>query len=94
MSRFRDAYAETYATQLIQTEQRTPILCRLFTLRISMQKKIEEESIFMKNLAAAKRSASHHASDETQCIEIKDLMEKTLTRYDEGSGWKDTPKEA
>ncbi|WP_369464793.1 hypothetical protein [Vibrio campbellii] len=48
----------------------------------------------MKNLAAAKRSASHHASDETQCIEIKDLMEKTLTRYDEGSGWKDTPKEA
>lgn len=58
------------------------------------EKKIEEESIFMKNLAAAKRSASHHASDETQCIEIKDLMEETLTRYDEGSGWKDTPKEA
>ncbi|MFM2625810.1 hypothetical protein [Vibrio owensii] len=57
------------------------------------EKKIEEESIFMKNLAAAKRSASHHSSDDTQYIEIKDLMERTLTRYNEGEGWKDTPSD-
>ena len=58
------------------------------------EKKIEEESIFMKNLAAAKRSASHHAPDDTRYIEIKDLMERALTRYSDGNGWKDTPKEA
>ena len=58
------------------------------------EKKIEEESIFMKNLVTAKRSASHHAPDDTRHIVIKDLMEKTLTRYDEGEGWNDTPKEA
>lgn len=57
-------------------------------------KKIDEESIFMKNLGRANRSASHHASDDTQYIEIKDLMERTLTHYDDGNGWKDTPKEA
>lgn len=49
----------------------------------------------MKNLVTAKRSASpHHAPDDTRHIVIKNLMEKTLTRYDEGEGWNDTPKEA
>ena len=58
------------------------------------ERKIEEESIFMKNLGGAKRSAFHHAPDDTQYIEIKDLMERALTRYDDGNGWKDTPKES
>lgn len=57
------------------------------------EKKIDEESIFMKNLGGAKCSAFHHAPDDTQYIEIKDLMERILTRYDEGKGWKDTPQE-
>ena len=51
--------------------------------------KIDEESIFMKSLAFAKRSALIHAPDQACSIEIKDLMEVTLTSYRLEDGWKD-----
>ncbi len=57
------------------------------------ERKIDEESIFMKTLGGAKRSALHHSPDNSHYIEIKDLMERTLTRHDKKEGWKDTPKE-
>ncbi|MCR9352109.1 hypothetical protein [Vibrio alginolyticus] len=53
------------------------------------QAKIDEESIFMKNLTNAKRSALHYAPEATFCIIIKDLMERCLSRYDINHGWMD-----
>lgn len=57
------------------------------------ERKIDEENIFMKILGGAKRSALHHSPDNTHHIEIKDLMEKTLARYNESDGWNDTSSE-
>lgn len=54
------------------------------------QAKIEEESIFMKSLTNAKRSALHYAPKATCCIVIKDLMERILSRYDANNGWTDS----
>ncbi len=49
----------------------------------------DSEAIFMKNLTNAKRSAEHHAPKGTEQIEIKDLMEKVLSRLILGEGWVD-----
>jgi len=54
------------------------------------QVKIDDESIFMKSLTNAKRSALHYAPDATCCIVIKDLMERTLSRYGANNGWTDS----
>lgn len=50
---------------------------------------MDSEAIFMKNLTNAKRSAEHHAPDGTQKIEIKDLMDKVLSRLMLDDGWVD-----
>lgn len=54
------------------------------------QVKIDGESIFMKSLTNAKRSALHYAPEATCCIVIRDLMERTLSRYDANNGWTDS----
>ncbi|MGI9920494.1 hypothetical protein [Vibrio owensii] len=50
---------------------------------------MDSEAIFMKSLTNAKRSAEHHAPDGTQKIEIKDLMDKVLSRLVLDDGWVD-----
>ncbi|TOK17560.1 hypothetical protein CGI23_25325 [Vibrio parahaemolyticus] len=54
---------------------------------------IDSESIFMKSLVNAKRSAITHAPDNTNKIIIKDLMERTLSQFEMESDWTDSPDE-
>ncbi len=54
---------------------------------------IDNESIFMKSLANAKRSAITHAPDNTNKIIIKDLMERKLSQFEMESGWTDSADE-
>ncbi|NOI26947.1 hypothetical protein [Vibrio mediterranei] len=55
------------------------------------QTEIEMESIFMKSLANAKRSAIAHAPDTTHHIVIKDVIERELSRYEIHQGWTESP---
>ena len=50
---------------------------------------MDSETIFMKSLTNAKRSAEHHAPEGTDQIEIKDLMDQVLTRLTLEQGWVD-----
>ncbi|MCQ9091276.1 hypothetical protein [Vibrio alginolyticus] len=47
-----------------------------------------KETVFMKNLGAAKRSAMSNAPVITHKIEICDLMEKCLSHREGGEPWK------
>ncbi len=47
-----------------------------------------KETIFMKNLGAAKRSAMSNAPVITEKVEIYDLMEKCLSRREIGAPWR------
>ncbi|EJB8438989.1 hypothetical protein MW344_003576 [Vibrio parahaemolyticus] len=46
-----------------------------------------KETVFMKNLGAAKRSAMSNAPIITHKVEIYDLMEKCLSRREGGAPW-------
>ncbi|MFH0260097.1 hypothetical protein ACGRH2_06655 [Vibrio barjaei] len=50
---------------------------------------MDSEAIFMKSLPNAKRSAEYHAPDGTKQIEIKDLMDRVLSRLTLDEGWVD-----
>ncbi|MCW8336441.1 hypothetical protein [Vibrio paucivorans] len=50
---------------------------------------IDSEAIFMKSLTNAKRSAEHHAPEDTKQIEIKDLMDRVLGKWTLDKGWGD-----
>ncbi|EHK2924783.1 hypothetical protein J7Y46_004674 [Vibrio parahaemolyticus] len=49
---------------------------------------ILKETVFMKNLGAAKRSSMSNAPLITHKVEIYDLMEKCLSRREGGKAWK------
>ena len=51
-----------------------------------------KETIFMKNLGAAKRSAISQAPVITHNVKIYDLMERCLSVKTIGSKWEDHPK--
>ncbi|OUJ39274.1 hypothetical protein CGH72_08655 [Vibrio parahaemolyticus] len=51
-----------------------------------------KETIFMKNLGAAKRSAISQAPVITHNVKIYDLMERCLSVKTIGSKWEDQPK--
>jgi len=53
---------------------------------------MDNEAIFMKNLTNAKRSAEHHAPEGAKQFEIKDLMERVLSRFTFDEGWVDNTK--
>lgn len=46
-----------------------------------------KETVFMKSLGAAKRSAMSNAPIITHKVEIYDLMEKCLSRREGGKAW-------
>ncbi len=48
---------------------------------------IDSESIFMKSLATAKRSALTHAPDNTHYVEITDLLSFLIAQYNINDGW-------
>ncbi len=52
-----------------------------------------KETIFMKSLGAAKRSAMSQAPVITHKIEIYDLMERCITLREIGTSWKEPLQE-
>lgn len=49
-----------------------------------------KETVFMKNLGAAKRSAMAQAPEITHQVKIYDLMERCLSYKEIGSSWIDS----
>ncbi|EGQ8449428.1 hypothetical protein D6L40_20295 [Vibrio alginolyticus] len=84
----KKCYIESLISSFLHRRNNTmpPYLVTYFNEKHTV---IDKETIFMKNLTNAKRSAEHHAPKGTDQIEIKDLMDQVLTRLTLDESWLD-----